>query len=104
MLYEVGKKVIALKDSELGLYKKHDIREILELKQCSCKELLALDLGFELKERLVCYCIKCQTKLSSDGRLWCDSQNWKPLDEVELSESSLEDVMAEIGILQPEYV
>ena len=91
--FEIGKRVIAIKNGDFNLFKKGDIRVVLDIVKCKCGE--ALDLGFHYPSPGIC--CKCGLHLSSNV-LWCVQSFWEPLDE--LSNTTVEEVLENMNIVE----
>lgn len=103
-MFEVGNKVIAIKDHIEGEYKKWQVFKLRGIKEkpCKCKEL-DLDIGITLRsyEGLMCEACKYLYK-KPNGILWCTSTDFAPYDDT-LSDIAIEELIEEIEQVVIQY-
>lgn len=93
-MFEVGKKVIAIKDHSHGYFRKGDVFELLCIKQF-CKCAIALDVGLKTKDTGTnTYCPRCGYE-DSTGVLWCIQTYFAPYDD-SLSSITVEELLEEV--------
>lgn len=102
MGFEVGKKVIALEDSPNGDFKKDDIFKVRAVSEpiCKCKAI-RLDIGIRNTGFNWGDCNQCGwSDWYIDSILWYSSQYFAPLDEQELSDTSVEEFLEKMEVAE----
>lgn len=96
-MFEVGKKVIAIKDSLCGRIKKWHTYPLHGIRQCGCKcGGMQLNVGLiGCPSGAAAYCIDCNTAYISDGIHWKDSELFAPYDD-SLSSITVEELLEEV--------
>jgi hypothetical protein len=82
-MFEVGKKVICIKNHSQGVVKKGDVRELLGIRKALCKcGGLDLDIGIATHNVANNNCIVCNMQsLDIGGIYWFDSRIFAPYDD-----------------------
>jgi len=92
--FEVGKKVIAIKNHVEGIYKRGNVFELKGIKKspCGCTHI-DLDVGLKTNVDYL-QCSKCKYLEKSTGIHWCGETHFAPYDD-SLSELTVEDILTE---------
>lgn len=96
-MFEVGKKVIAIRDHSEKDFKKGDIFDLIGIKKspCGCGNIL-LNINYKNSYYLFLHCLKCGNRFSiTDEYLWFESSSFAPYDD-SLSEHTVDSLLEEI--------
>jgi hypothetical protein len=99
-MFEVGQKVVCIKNHSQGVVVEGKIYTVFGLKPCTSCELLRLDVGISTPRDGIC---SCGTKHDQNGIHWIASQLFRPLDD-EFATSVLENILEQIKEEQLETV
>ena len=91
-MFEVGQKVVCIKNHSQGVVIEGKIYTIFGLKPCTSCKLLRLDVGVSTPRDGIC---SCGTKHDQNGIHWIASQLFRPLDD-EFATSVLENILEQI--------
>jgi len=91
-MFEVGQKVVCIKNHSQGVVIEGKIYTIFGLKPCTSCKLLRLDVGISTSRDGIC---SCGTKHDQNGIHWIASQLFRPLDD-EFATSVLENILEQI--------
>ena len=101
-MFEVGKKVICIKDHKKANVKRGQVFELqqIRLAKCKCKDML-FDIGLSIpngynKDAQDCYACGA-TGLPTNGTLWLKSTRFAPYDD-SLSELTAEEILNEVEV------
>lgn len=100
-MFEVGKKVICIKEHSSGVIKKGDLFELLGMKKHKCKcGVLVLDVGIETTSPFE-RCSDCgDIRLAlNENEHWFRAKLFAPYDD-SLSEITVEELIGELGIVR----
>lgn len=94
--FEVGKRVIAIKDSETkGCFRKGQVFTLLQIREskCNCSHSIELDIGIRTAARYMC-CPKCGVDPYNvtNGVAWASPTAFAPIDD-SLSELTDADIL-----------
>jgi len=99
-MFEVGKKVICIKNHSQGIVKKGEVYELISIRKSKCKcKYIDLDIGFaipEHKNNTIQGCRTCgEMYIKTDGTHWFCSSLFAPYDD-SLSETTVEELLNEL--------
>ncbi len=96
--FEVGKKVIAIKDHPQNRFKKGDVFTLKGISTLSCRSSLALDIGMTLPGELV-LCAACGEVYNiQTSTFWFLAMRFIPLEEEELKQITFTKIVEQFPI------
>jgi len=95
--FEVGKKVICIKDHSQGAVKKGQVFELLAMSRAKCKCTLRLDVGISIPSNMkqLSRCYECNWREPNHGVWWLDACIFAPYDTT-TSEHTIESLLEQI--------
>jgi hypothetical protein len=99
-MFEVGQKVVCIKNHSQGVVTEGKIYTIFGLKPCTSCKLLRLDVGISTPRDGIC---SCGTQHKQNGVHWIASNLFRPLDD-EFATSVLENILEQIKEEQLETI
>jgi hypothetical protein len=99
-MFEVGQKVVCIKNHSQGVVIEGKIYTVFGLKPCTSCKLLRLDVGISTPRDGIC---SCGTRHAQNGIHWIASNLFRPLDD-DFATSVLENILEQIKEEQLETI